>query len=73
MAAVENVVRLAEFRRRKALARRAGASAEHGAQYFCLRCEAEEFHLFATGTIHCAKCGALIRNIAATHKDSGAS
>ena len=63
MAAVENVVRLAEFRRRKALAQRAGASAEPGAQYFCLRCEAEEFRLFATGTIHCAKCGALIRNI----------
>ena len=67
MVAVENVVRLAEFRRRKALAQRAGASAEHGAQYFCLRCEAEEFRLFATGTIHCAKCGALIRNI---HVDS---
>jgi len=63
MVAVENVVRLAEFRRRKALAQRAGASAEPGAQYFCLRCEAEEFRLFATGTIHCAKCGALIRNI----------
>ena len=63
MAAVENVVRLAEFRRRKALAQRASASAEPGAQYFCLRCEAEEFRLFATGTIHCAKCGALIRNI----------
>jgi ribosomal protein L37AE/L43A len=67
MDAVENVVRLAEFRRRKALAQRAGASAEPGAQYFCLRCEAEEFRLFASGIIHCAKCGALIRNI---HVDS---
>jgi len=67
MDAVENVVRLAEFRRRKALAQRAGASAEPGAQYFCLRCEAEEFRLFATGTVHCAKCGALIRNIHVDH------
>jgi DNA-directed RNA polymerase subunit RPC12/RpoP len=67
MEAVQNVVRLAEFRRRKQLAQRATTTAEPGAQYFCLRCEAEEFRLYATGTIHCAKCGALIRNI---HVDS---
>ena len=63
MAAVDNIVRLAEFRRRKAMAQRAGASPEPGAQYFCLRCEHEEFRLYASGTIHCARCGALIRNI----------
>lgn len=63
MDAMANVVRLAEFRRRKQLAQRATASPESGAQYFCLRCEADEFRLYATGTIHCAKCGALIRNI----------
>jgi len=61
MEAVENIVRLAEFRRRKAQAQRAGARTEPGAQYFCLRCEAEEFRLFASGTINCAKCGALSR------------
>jgi ribosomal protein L37AE/L43A len=60
---MENVVRLSEFRRRKRLAQRATTTAEPGSQYFCLRCEAEEFRLYATGTIHCAKCGALIRNI----------
>jgi len=63
MEAVENIVRLAEFRRRKEQTQRAAASTEPGAQYFCLRCENEEFRLYATGTIHCAKCGALIRNI----------
>jgi ribosomal protein L37AE/L43A len=63
MEAVENIVRLADFRRRKAMAQRAGASAEPGAQYFCLRCESEEFRLFASGIVHCAKCGALIRNV----------
>ena len=63
MEAVENIVRLADFRRRKALAQRAAASAEPGSQYFCLRCEAEEFRLYASGTVHCAKCGALIRNV----------
>ena len=64
---MENVVRLSEFRRRKRPAQRATTTAEPGSRYFCLRCEAEEFRLYATGTIHCAKCGALIRNI---HVDS---
>jgi DNA-directed RNA polymerase subunit RPC12/RpoP len=73
MEAVENVVRLAEFRRKKASAQRAGASQEPGAQYFCLRCEAEEFRLYASGTVHCAKCGALIRNINVAGKEPAAS
>jgi ribosomal protein L37AE/L43A len=76
MEAVENVVRLADFRRRKAQqaqAQRATAGAEPGAQYFCLRCEAEEFRLYASGTIHCAKCGALIRNINIAAKEPAAS
>ena len=64
---MENVLRLAEFRRRKQQAQRAATTTEPGAQYFCLRCEAEEFRLYGTGTIRCAKCGALIRNI---HVDS---
>ena len=75
MEAVENIVRLAEFRRRKAQAQaqRAAAGTEPGAQYFCLRCEAEEFRLYATGTIHCAKCGALIRNIGVAPSETAAS
>ena len=73
MEAVENIVRLAEFRRRKQQMQRAATGAEPGAQYFCLRCEAEEFRLYATGTIHCAKCSALIRNINVASKDSAAS
>lgn len=70
---MENVVRLAEFRRRKTLAQRAGARAAPGAQYFCLRCEAEDFRIYASGTVHCAKCGALIRNLTVAPKDSGTS
>ena len=75
MEAMENVVRLAEFRRRKAQAQaqRAGASTEPGAQFFCLRCEAEEFRLFATGSIHCAKCNALIRNINVSQREPAVS
>jgi hypothetical protein len=73
MEAVENIVRLAEYRRRKEQAQRAGASAAPGSQYFCLRCEAEEFRLFAGGTIHCAKCNALIRNINVSQREPAAS
>ena len=73
MKGVENVFRLAEFRRRRAQAQRVGARAEPGAQYFCLRCEAEEFRLYASGTIHCSKCGALIRNINVAAKEPAAS
>jgi DNA-directed RNA polymerase subunit RPC12/RpoP len=67
MAAVDNIVRLAEFRRRRN-AQRAAAGTVPGAQYFCLRCEHEQFRLFASGGIHCARCGALIRNIQVTPK-----
>ena len=73
MEAMQNVVRLVEFRRRKQQAQRATTTTEPGAQYFCLRCEAEEFRLYATGTIHCAKCGALIRNIGVGPSETAAS
>jgi len=62
---MQNIVRLAEYRsrRRKAAARRA-APAEAGAQYFCSRCDADEFRLSTAGMVHCAHCGALMRNLA---------
>lgn len=58
-----NVVRLSEFRRRKSQTPRAAAAPEPAAQYFCLRCEAEGFRLYASGRVNCARCGALIRNL----------
>jgi ribosomal protein L37AE/L43A len=63
---MENIVRLAEYRsrRRKAAARRAAPAPEAGAQYFCTRCDSDEFRLSAAGMVHCAHCGALMRNIA---------
>ncbi len=61
---MENVVQLEDVRRRRQSAQRASTPAtSQNYQYFCLRCECEEFRLFATGTIHCAKCGSLMRNI----------
>lgn len=63
----DNVVRLADYRRRRrqAAARRS-QPANWGAQYFCLRCDADEFRLYASGNVHCAHCGALMRNLGLT-------
>ncbi len=63
---MENVVRLADYRkRRRARAPRRVAVIGHesGPQYYCLRCDADEFRLYASGTVHCAHCGSLMRNL----------
>jgi ribosomal protein L37AE/L43A len=60
---MENIVRLADYRQRKAARRPASAP---GTQYFCTRCDAGEFKLSAGGIVHCAHCGALIRNLLVT-------
>jgi hypothetical protein len=39
--------------------------------YFCLRCDAERFQLYATGVIHCGQCGALMRNISVIEGEEG--
>ena len=64
---MENIVRLAEYRKRRKPARGAVPAPEvlpTGAQYFCTRCDADEFKLSAAGMVHCAHCGALMRNLA---------
>jgi hypothetical protein len=60
------VVRLSEYRKPPPAARRdAGASplAPHSERYFCLRCDTDQFKLLPSGAVHCAHCGALMRNI----------
>jgi ribosomal protein L37AE/L43A len=66
----ENIVRLAEYRKRRKPAQRAVAPGESGAQYFCTRCDADEFKLSAAGMVHCAHCGALMRNLLVTPTSS---
>jgi ribosomal protein L37AE/L43A len=66
MAAMENVVRLADYRKRRRGAVRKSQPANWGAQYYCLRCDADEFKLYAAGSVHCAHCGALMRNLSIT-------
>ena len=62
---MENIVRLAEYRKRRGKLR-PGAPVPYtgdGAQYFCTRCDGSEFRLAATGMVHCAHCGAMMRNL----------
>ena len=63
---MENIVRLAEYRKRRKPAKRAFPPVELSAQYFCTRCDADEFKLSAMGMVHCAHCGALMRNLLVT-------
>lgn len=63
---MENIVQLAEYRKRRQAAKRAGVPADIGAQYFCTRCDADEFKLSAAGMVHCAHCSALMRNLLVT-------
>ena len=59
---MENIVRLAEYRKRRK-APRAAPAPDLGAQYFCTRCDSDEFRLSALGMVHCAHCSALMRNL----------
>jgi hypothetical protein len=62
--AAENVVRLADYRaKRRVRAARAAAMQGWGPQYYCLRCDGDEFKLYASGVVHCAHCGSLMRNL----------
>jgi ribosomal protein L37AE/L43A len=71
---MENIVRLAEYRKRRKPPKRAAETGPRpvdlGAQYFCTRCDADEFKLSAMGMVHCAHCGALMRNLLVTPTSS---
>ncbi len=64
--AQDNVVRLAEYRKRRRPVAARRPQPSWGAQYYCLRCDGDEFRLYASGSVHCAHCGALMRNLALT-------
>jgi len=60
----ENVVRLADYRaKRRPRAAQAATAHGWGQQYYCLRCDGDEFKLYASGTVHCTHCGSLMRNL----------
>jgi hypothetical protein len=57
---MENIVRLDDYRKPRKPAR---AKAPDAPRFFCLSCDTDQFKLYASGSVHCASCGALIRNI----------
>lgn len=61
---MENVVRLDDYR--KAPRQQRTAKAPEAPRYFCLSCDSDVFKLYASGSVHCASCGALIRNVHAS-------
>lgn len=69
------IVDLAEYRSQRSAQKRDVAAPEAGAKpgphYYCTRCETDRFRLFSSGTVHCAQCGALMRNIAVSESEQG--
>ena len=59
---MENIVQLEQYRKRKQEECPA-TPPKFGAQFFCTRCDADEFKLSALGMVHCAHCGSLMRNL----------
>lgn len=62
---MENIVHLEQYRRARQSAR-TPVRAPDAPRFFCLSCDSDHFKLYASGTVHCASCGALIRNLAAS-------
>ena len=58
---MENILRLDDYRKARKPAR--PAKAPESPRFFCLSCDTDQFKLYASGSVHCASCGALIRNI----------
>jgi len=58
---IENIVRLDDYRKTRKSAR--PPKAPDAPRFFCLSCDTDQFKLYASGSVHCAACGALIRNI----------
>lgn len=66
---------LAQYRSSRKVERREAPAPEAGIKpgphYFCTRCETDRFRLYASGTIHCANCGAQMRNIVVAETEQG--
>jgi hypothetical protein len=59
----DNVVRLSEWRKRRKGPPQKTVAQDWGPQYYCLRCDGDEFKLYASAVVHCAHCGSMMRNL----------
>jgi hypothetical protein len=59
-----NVVQLDQYRKaRQPVRPHVSVSTPDAEHYFCMRCDSDNFRLFAGGEVHCAKCGSLMQNL----------
>jgi len=60
-----NVVQLDQYRKARQPVRPqvSVSSVPDAEHYFCMRCDSDNFRLFAGGEVHCAKCGSLMQNL----------
>jgi len=58
---MKNVIRLDDHRQPRRPPRE--PRVPDAPRFFCLNCDTDQFKLYASGTVHCATCGALIRNV----------
>ena len=69
------IVQLSDYRSARTAEQREApdpqAGMSPGPHYFCTRCETDRFRLFSSGSVHCAQCGALMRNINVADAGSG--
>ena len=67
------IVNLSDYRGERKAGRRTPPEAgiKPGPHYFCTRCESDGFKLFSSGVVHCAQCGALMRNITVAETEQG--
>jgi hypothetical protein len=58
-----NVVRLDEYRKTRLAVKPQPSAMPDAEHYFCMRCDADQFKLYAGGEVHCAQCGSLMQNL----------
>ena len=61
--AVENVIQLSDYQAKRRARNARAVAPGWGPQYYCLRCDGDDFKLYASGVVHCAHCGSLMRNL----------
>jgi len=60
-----HIVNLSDYRKPAKGVRAAPAASAERAEphYYCLRCDTNAFKLASSGMVHCAHCGARMRNL----------